>query len=183
MLKNSLNTYGSIAKILHWTIGILIIFMLFLGYLMKGLTLLNYHKLVGLVILALVVLRVLWRLSNKQPTLPASMPFYEKFMANLVHYLIYICILAIPLSGWAMATSANWLPHIGSVSFAMPFIPISTAVNNIALLIHNTLVKVIIGLLFLHILGALRHHFIIKDNILRRMLPNCCCKCKRKSMN
>src|SRR5260221_689168 len=102
-LKNTLTTYGSITKFLHWLIFILIVGMLTYGYLLEdvpknyqGLAY-NIHKLTGLTILSLMVLRLIWALVNPKPILKFSNSF-EKFMERLVHWLLYAVIIMMPLA-------------------------------------------------------------------------------------
>ncbi|MCX8514613.1 MAG: cytochrome b [Burkholderiales bacterium] len=171
MLSNTENSYGSLTKFFHWTIAFLIIFMLFCGYLMTGLKWLNYHKLIGLTIFSLAVLRVIWTLINKQPKLPQSMPLYEKILAHTVQFLLYVFMLGMPLSGWAMASAFGQAPHVFGVQFSMPFIAINPQLGIIFEQIHNTAAIALITVLGLHLVGALRHHFLIKDDVLKKMLP------------
>jgi cytochrome b561 len=171
MLTNTENSYGSLTKFFHWAIAILIIFMLFCGYFMSGLSWLNYHKIIGLTIFSLAVLRVIWTLTNKHPKLPETMPIHEKLLAHAVQYLLYLFMLGMPLSGWAMATAFGKSPHVFGVYFPMPFITINPQLGIIFENIHNTAAVGLIVVLCLHIIGALRHHFLIKDDVLRKMLP------------
>ncbi len=99
MLKNTPKQYGSITKIFHWTIALLIIGMLCLGFFMSG-PIVNVHKLVGLLILVLVAARLIWKLFNPQPTLPETVSHLEKIAARSVQGLLYLCMFGMPLSGW-----------------------------------------------------------------------------------
>ncbi|NBC33461.1 MAG: cytochrome b [Alphaproteobacteria bacterium] len=170
--------YGAVAKLLHWLIAAGIIGMIGLGLVMETLppadryAATQFHKATGLTILALVAIRIIWRLVNRVPDLPPGMPRHERLLAHGTHYGLYVLTVAQPLSGWIMA-SASSLP-IGDVYglFGIPdLMATSESAESIAGSIHWALGWAIVALLVLHIAGALKHHFIERDNVLRRMLP------------
>ncbi len=174
MFKNTKERYGSMAKSLHWTMSVLILCMLFVGYFMGNwgiAAIYNLHKLTGLLILILVIVRIMWTLNNTQPALPPAMKRPEHVLSRIVQGLLYICMVFMPLSGWAMVTAFGYFPHLGSVVIPMPGIPID---QNLALFlaeVHGTIAIVLIVLISLHVLGALKHHFINKDEVLKKMWP------------
>ena len=177
-LTNTNQSYGSIAKFLHWLIAIIVICLLFAGYFMgdiadKSLKLqvFNLHKLFGLSVLALILLRLLWRLANPVPLLPPEMALWERTLEKTVKAFFYIALFVMPLSGWIFSTADGHAPHLGNIKLAAPFIPLNKTLADDIFNIHSTFAIIIIGLLCLHIAGALKHHFINKDNVLRRMLP------------
>src|SRR5436190_23816311 len=114
MLANSETRYGTVAVTLHWFIAAAIIGMLILGKYMADLPrddpskfdLIQLHKSIGITILTLSVLRLLWRLVNKVPPLPAQMPAWERFAAHASHILLYVLIIGIPLTGWMMVSAS-----------------------------------------------------------------------------
>ena len=180
--------YGSVAMTLHWLIAAAIVFNLCLGlYVAKILTdqdpsrfgLIQLHKSVGLTVLLLSLLRLGWRLVNPVPPLPDSLSPPMKVLARGTHCLFYFLMIAIPLAGWALASSSplglptsyfglfNW-PHI-------PFLAVLPRVQKKMLsheffTVHTYLAFSAIVLLVLHIAGAL-YHQLHGDNVLRRMLP------------
>lgn len=178
-LLNSKKKFGAISKFFHWSVSILIISMLTLGFIMTRMDrsafkfqLYSIHKSLGLSLLILIVLRLIWRLFNKPPAYPNSIPNWEQNLARLGHWIIYMIILAIPLSGWLMSTASGYLANFwGWGKWAMPWIETNKALAQTANYYHTRLAYVIIGLLILHILMALKHHCLAKNNILRRMLP------------
>ena len=180
MLRNTSEEYGSIHKFLHWFMAMLIIFMLFCGYLMVESNWYNYHKITGLTILTLAIIRLIWALSNSKPKYPEKMAKYDKTIADIVLVLLYVCMLLIPLSGWLMATTHGQPPHIGNFYLPFPGVPVDIHLGSIFFFIHNKLVIVLIVLLVMHLIGVIQHHFIHKDNILIRMLPSCCKSAKKK---
>lgn len=171
MLKNNKNSYTGVAKFFHWTIGLLMIVMLIFGYFMTGSTMVNIHKLTGLIILCLALCSIVWTLTHKHPKLPAKTPWYEKTLARTVQGLLYICMFAMPLSGWAMATAFGFAPHIGSLRLPMPGITADPVLGAAIVKIHVNLAIGLIVFICLHFAGALKHHFIGKDDVLRKMLP------------
>lgn len=175
--KNTLTTYGSVTKVFHWLIFLLVLFNIIYGFSMEDApkayigTVINIHKLTGLTILSLVFLRALWALVNPRPPLPIGTPYWQRALERIVHYLLYLVLFAMPLAGWIGSVAAGRAPHIGDFYFQLP-VPHNKALGTIAMETHNTIAIVIIVIVSLHILAALYHHFIKKDDILLRMLPN-----------
>jgi cytochrome b561 len=175
--RNDSMYYGSISRLLHWLIAALIVIMLCLGWSMDIIPknwkpiALGIHKSTGIIILALAFLRLAWRLYNSPPPLPTSMPRWESVTAVATHWLLYGFLFAMPLTGWAM-TSAKGKPIVFlGVSqlpdFVAPDLPLGKWLEEI----HGDLAYVLAATIFLHIIAALYHNFIIKDNILKRMWP------------
>ncbi|HLB42907.1 MAG TPA: cytochrome b [Gammaproteobacteria bacterium] len=176
MFSNTSTTYGSVAKFFHWLVFILLLCMITFGYFLddvpedyKGIAY-NTHKLTGLTILSLMLLRACWALMNPKPKLPASDPLWQRLGARIVHLLLYVVVIAMPLAGWVGSSAAGRSPHLGDFKLDLP-VAQSKALVDTAFNIHGYLAITIIILGSLHILAAFYHHFIEKDNILRRMLP------------
>lgn len=175
-LKNSQNDYGFIAILMHWLMALLIIFLLVLGLYMVALPIslqklkyYGWHKEYGLLVLALVCVRLLWRLTNATPQL--SLPTLEKFAARVAHWSFYGLMFALPLSGWLM-TSASGLPVSFFGWFTLPDLIAANETHRLFLMwLHKWLAYGFLALLVLHVAAALKHHFINKDDILKRMLP------------
>ena len=171
MLTNTKDSFGSLAKFFHWTIAILIIGNLICGFFMKGLSLLNYHKIAGLTVLFLFIFRFIFFIFSVKPQLPQTIPLIERFAAFIVKYLLFLLMAVLPITGWIMSTAYGVPPTIAGHSYPFPYFSFSSADANMAKFIHNSLAYSIIVILLMHVGGALKHHFIYKDNILRRMLP------------
>ncbi len=175
-LKNTLNSYGSITKFFHWLIFILIFFMIIFGFLLEFVPkdyqpiTYNIHKLTGLTILTLMLLRALWSSINAKPLLPFYTPAWQKIAEHVVHYSLYVVIIAMPIAGWIGSCAAGKPPHLGSFTLNLP-VPQDKALVEAAFNVHMTLAFAIIVLVTIHVSAALYHHYIKKDNILRRMLP------------
>lgn len=177
MRNNTENTYGSVAKGLHWTIAVLMLGLLAVGiYVMEfggksaTIPLIPVHKAVGLIVLALVLFRLWWRARSVAPALPESVLEWQKKLSRAAHYLLYLCMLAMPISGWVMSSGAGrpvWFFGL----FEIPPLPVDKAMGKTGALIHNNLWIAFLVLIGLHILAALIHHFYYRDTVLKRMLP------------
>ena len=180
-LKNTEQDFGLIAMSLHWMMALLIIVMLILGFSIAILppvgvgplksNLVFIHKEIGVLILTLVAFRLIWRLFNVLPELAPSIPTWQQTGARAVHIALYGFMFALPLSGWAMSSAAGF-----SVSYFGLFdLPYIVAPNRdkamLFLEIHKWLAIGLIATLVLHIGAALFHHFINKDDTLKKMLP------------
>lgn len=177
MLKNTSMEYGSVAKLLHWLIFILIICMLIGGYIMGDITdkalrgtVINLHKQVGLIILLLMLLRLAWALINVKPLLPLSTAFLERLAERFVHWTLYAVLILMPISGWVMSSAADHPPHFGSWVLNLP-VPVDKTLSDQAFDVHYWVAIVIIALVSLHVFAALYHHYLRQDNILKRMWP------------
>lgn len=174
-LKNSETHFGLVAILLHWFMALLIIALLALGIYMvdlpislEKLKLYGWHKEYGLLALALVIIRVSWRIINVTPRL--SLPLWERLAARLVHWAFYAFMLAMPLSGW-LITSAAGLPASFFGWFTLPnLIAPNEHLRELFETVHAYLGYGLIVLILLHMSAALKHHFINKDDILRRMI-------------
>lgn len=179
-LKNTRERWGSLAMAFHWAIVVLIITQFVLANLAESLPLgmaklatLARHKSVGITILGLALLRLGWRVANRghNPLLPADLKGYERFLAHLTHHGLYLLLFALPLTGWAMSSARNypvsWFGFVTLPDFVAPGEALFEAMRDT----HGVLAGALVVLATLHILAALQHHFIRKDNVLRRMLP------------
>ena len=169
--------YHPISRYLHWITAIMVYSVFGLALYFDGMpkgpekfALVDYHKWFGLTVLVLVIIRLLWRLRQKVPATSATMHAWEKKIAQAIHHLLYIMMLLIPLAGWAMSSAKGY-----SVSF-FGWVTLPALVDkdiDLAKLfkeIHEVGGWGLIIVAALHALSALKHHFINKDDILRRML-------------
>ncbi|MCC5015998.1 MULTISPECIES: cytochrome b [unclassified Legionella] len=177
-MKRQVVNYSSGSKFIHWFVALIVICMLagsfFLGDLPEHYQPSAYmlHKSFGLTILFLMIIRLFWIAYRGKPALPASVPAWQKFLAHSVQYSLYFFVILMPLSGWIMSVAANRIPSYFTL-FKVPFpgvVP-NEAVAELMEQVHNTIAWIIIVLLVIHTAGAIKHHFIDKDDVLRRMLP------------
>lgn len=176
-LRNSRTWWGLPHQALHWLTAALIVWMFWLGWTMTGLEegsiamfkTYNFHKSLGLTILALALVRLVWRLSNPVPDLPDGMRTSERRLANSVHVAVYVLLFAIPLSGYAITSMAaipvNWFGL-----FTVPnVVPATETGADLASDVHEILGLLLLGAIALHVLGALKHQFVDRDDVLKRM--------------
>ena len=178
MLQNTSENWGSLAKGFHWLIAILVLGMIALGFIAQDtprgplrVELFTWHKSTGLLILSLMTLRLLWRLVNPVPILPPSLKGWEKFVAHLTHWLLYAALFVMPLSGYTITSAAN-VPFKFYKLVPVPLlVPPDRALSHQAADVHEWTAWFLISLLGLHVAAALRHHFLLKDDVLTKMLP------------
>jgi cytochrome b561 len=173
-------SYSTAQKILHWTIAVLIAVLVPVGLLMANVleegtpltnTLYEVHKSIGLTVFGLALVRIAVRWRRGAPPLVPGLPAWQRVAARTSHYSLYVLIVLVPLIGWA-ATSAccapvNWfwtvpltLPIGGGMDRAKQIFPF-----------HYALAFTLTGLVIIHLSAALHHHFVRRDETLRRMLP------------
>lgn len=177
MIRNSTTAWGWPSIALHWLGAALIIVLLVHGWWMTHLAqrpdrLANYglHAALGYDFLALLILRLLWRWINPVPALPGQV--WERYAAMAGHTALYILMFACTLTGWALAgTFRNPLSR-DLLGLALPAIYQSQdrAMHELFENSHKILAYLIAALVVVHVLGALRHHLIKHNDVLRRML-------------
>jgi cytochrome b561 len=167
--------YNRTARALHWIIAALVIGNIAGGLLHDALedvvNLMPLHKAAGMTVLVLTLARIAWRLTWTAPPQPASMSGLEVLVARAAHLLFYALMLAMPVTGWIMASAGKY-PLTWFGLFDLPKLPVTREDPLYALGRegHELLGWLFLALAVLHIAAALRHHFILKDNVLRRML-------------
>lgn len=177
-LRNTELRYGAVAQLFHWLIVALIITQFVLankaGDLPLGpakIAVLAQHKSFGMTIFTLAILRLLWRLVNPVPAIPATIPRWERLGAHISHWALYALILITPLFGWLMSSARNFpVSWFGLFTFPDLVQP-DKAKYELFHDIHEVLAKTIFCIALLHAGAALKHHFFDRDNVLRRMLP------------
>ena len=176
-LKNTENRWGGMAQSLHWLMALGILGNGILGLIMdempRGMAKLNtfaIHKSIGLTVLALLILRVSWRLFDRAPP-DEPMPRWQRFAAHATHGVLYLLMLAIPLSGW-IYNSLHGYPLQWFKWFNLPaLMEKNEALSDLAGETHEVLFWVLVAVLVAHVGGALVHHWFERDNTLLRMLP------------
>ena len=181
MLRNTEHGYGFIAIVFHWMIAALFAGQVVLGIFMTGLAddepakfgLYQWHKSFGLLILLLALVRLAWRLINRAPDLPAGMRAFERRAARLAHVFLYGAIVLVPVTGWAFVSSSPLgIPTFAFYLIVVPHLPVPVSDTAEAVLqrVHTSLALISAAVAILHIGAALRHHFVLKDAVLRRMI-------------
>lgn len=171
--------YSRTAILLHWTIAVLIIGAFTLGLVMTDMpgfspTKLKYyswHKWTGVTVLALAALRLLWKLMTPAPPYAATMKRWEKAAAHATHGLLYLLMFAVPLSGYYYTLAAG----VPVVYFGLIPLPVLLDADPVLkpLLkgLHYWLTMGLAAVVTLHVAAALKHAFIDRDGVMRRMLP------------
>jgi cytochrome b561 len=183
--------YSPIAMVLHWLIAVLIIINVALGlsanYWLADdqvRPVIDLHKSIGITVLGLVLLRILWRMSHRPPPLPASFPSWERVAAHGAHFLLYLLMIGLPLSGWAhdsawVAAASHpmklfglftW-PRIGFLMNLDPAVKESLHLHDRLGTLHTWFGYALYALLAMHIGGALKHEWIDRKSVLKRMIP------------
>ena len=170
--------WGTVAIALHWTMAGLILALFVLGWTAESwhlsptkLKLFQWHKSLGLLVLTLVWIRLAWRWTHTVPPIPAGTRPWEARVAVAVHRGLYVLMVAMPLSGWLINSAAN-IPFKVFGWFRLPdLVEPDKALKAAAQVLHLSLFWTLAAILALHILGALRHHFVLHDGVLSRMLP------------
>jgi cytochrome b561 len=177
-LRNTGQAWGGVAKVLHWSMAAGVLGMMALGWYAQGLPtsptklqLFAWHKSLGILLLALLVVRLAWRLANPVPQSPAGVPVWQRRAAALSHGLLYALMVAVPVSGWVIHSAANFPLKVFGL-FRLPhLVGPSKAVQQAGEAVHLALFWVLAAVVLIHVLAALYHHFWLRDAVLRRMLP------------
>lgn len=127
----------------------------------------NLHKSIGVTLLLLIAVRLYWRITHEPPALLASLKAWEKKLATAAHHLLYLFMIATPVSGLIMATYSKY----GVKWFGIPLIPglDDKAIRETFLEVHEIVGIILLAVIILHVAGALKHKFIDKDETLKRM--------------
>ncbi len=171
--------YSTVAIVFHWTIAVLLIANLAAGLAFDRIeaadkqlffTLIQLHKSTGITILVLAVARLIWRLMNPPPPLPDHMTTAERILATISHWGFYVLMFALPLSGWAMVSTAKLVFQMFWYGlFEIPKLDAPRNWNYDGL--HAILGWVVLALIVLHVAAALKHHYFDRDNLFARMWP------------
>lgn len=170
--------YGAMAQFFHWAVVVLIAFQYTWAWridqtegLRARFELVTQHKTIGMTVLALAILRLLWRFFHAPPPLPKHLVNWEIWAAKLGHVALYALIFIVPLSGWFYSQAAGYGDYWwGPISFPS-LIEANEASEDFFYALHELVGKLLILVVVIHVLAALRHHFILQDNVLKRMLP------------
>jgi cytochrome b561 len=175
--RNTSVRYGYVAQALHWVIVALLVVQVTLAKIAEGLPLgleklavLARHKSFGITILGLAIVRLGWRLFNRPPAEP-PMPRWQFAVARLNHWALYALLFAMPITGWLMSSAhaypVSWFGLVQLPDLVAPDEMLEERLEAV----HETLAKLLIALVLLHVAAALKHQFVDRDGLLFRMLP------------
>lgn len=177
-MQEVVSRYSTGSKFFHWLIAIIVILMLSGSFFLDDLPdqtkpfAFMMHKSFGLTVLALMIMRLAWIVHKGRPSLPDTVPLWQKFMARLVQYSLYVFVILMPMVGWMMSVAANRTPvYFNLFPVPLPWVSPNKEMASFLVQCHKTIAWIIIGLLVLHVAGAFKHYFIDKDRVVQRMLP------------
>ena len=177
--SNTASSYGTVTKVFHWVTALLILTVIPLGLIAEDLPfdaplkvqLFSIHKTLGIIIFVVALGRILWALTQTKPGDLHPDRRVETMVAHIVHWLLYISLVAVPLTGWLHhAATAGFAPILLPIGQDLPFVPKSEGIAAVFAGLHWLWSKVMIVSILLHFVGALKHHLIDKDATLRRMM-------------
>ena len=177
-MRNTAEQFGLVARTLHWLTLVLLIGAFTLAISMvnmpfspRKLEFYSWHKWVGVTIFLVVLLRLAWRFVNPVPPQSESMPRWQRRLAGLSHATLYAILIVMPVTGWIMSSALN-LPvvYLGVIHIPSPF-GVDRALGEAMKIVHLSLAVALLVLIAIHVLAALYHHLVLRDDVLRRMLP------------
>jgi cytochrome b561 len=181
--KPGVQTYGATARHLHWLMAALVTVQVIAGLIMVNapegsllasvsdtIGLYNGHKLLGLLLLALVLIRLAWRIAHGAPPEEPTVTVWQREASSLVHSWIYLALIVVPLLGWL---GISLYPALDVGWFKIPSLVTAPneATSAVVLAAHAIAAFVLVGLVLIHVGAALYHYFIRRDGVLARMLP------------
>lgn len=177
-ITNTATRYGALSIFIHWATAVLVIGLIALGLYMeelpKGpdkLEWVQLHKSLGVLALALVAVRLLWTWINRRPAAPQTGANWERLLTRTTRLLLWAGLIGLPLSGWIMSAAGGREVSFFGL-FALPAIVAENhTLHELAEELHEILGQMLIPVILLHIAGALKHHFVNRDDTLMRMLP------------
>jgi cytochrome b561 len=176
--RNTTRSWGVVSQSLHWLIVLLIIMQWVIMQRAEALPMgsdkifaIGMHKSFGMTVFALAIIRLVWRWANPVPTLDGLAKKWERVLAGLSHLLLYGLIFAMPLTGWLMSSARNfpvsWFGVFTFPDLVAPDKALYERMNDL----HHALFLALLVVALLHVAGALKHQFIDRNEVLRRMLP------------
>jgi cytochrome b561 len=171
--------YTGTAKVLHWLMALLIIGLFALGQYMSDLSmsprklqLYSWHKWVGVTVFFLLLVRIGWRITHQPPALPEQMSKQQRLVSHIGHAVLYLLMLAIPISGWLMSSAKGYQTVWFGVLPIPDLLGKDKQLGDALAELHGALNGLLMFIVIVHVLAALKHHFIDRDHALRRMLPS-----------
>lgn len=168
--------YDGTSRFLHWLIAAFVAAQFILGWTMpdvhrdtKPVGLIAGHLLVGTAMLAVMMCRVLWRISHRPPDIEIARPL--RIISSLTQFALYVLLIVVPLLGWINASSRGW--NVSLLSAAIPLPALSSTGSSFGHEmgdVHSVLAWVLFALICLHVAGALLHRFVFRDQVTQRMI-------------
>jgi cytochrome b561/polyisoprenoid-binding protein YceI len=181
-VSNTARSYGTVTKTFHWLTALLILMIAPLGMIAHDLPygtdaelaqkafLFSLHKTLGVTVFFVALARILWALGQVKPGALTAPHSAQAMIASLVHWLLYISIVAVPLTGWVHhAATSGFAPIWWPFGQDLPLVPKSQSLAEVTAVLHGLFSQIMIASIALHVAGAFKHHLIDKDATLRRM--------------
>ncbi|WP_062643359.1 cytochrome b [Caballeronia arationis] len=169
--------YGIVARTLHWLTVLLLALQFVIGWTMpdvhkdtQPVKLIAWHLGVGATLIAVIVLRVVWRLTHRPP--PDKLPPLLDFLSRITHFFLYAGLLLVPLLGWINASSRGWTVRLAGVVAYPSLSRTGSSFGHEMGDAHGILAWALFALVVLHVIAASFHRFVLQDHVLQRMLPN-----------
>jgi cytochrome b561 len=169
--------YDPVARSLHWLVFALVFVQFVIGWTMPAIRrgvlpgrLINLHLSFGVLIMAVVVIRVLWRRAHPVAVAVENIAPWEQKLARATHLLLYALLLVLPILGWAAASARDWAVRVFDLVTLPRLVPPEAKIGFLAGDVHVVLSYVLLGLIGLHVGAALYHYFVRHDRVLQRML-------------
>jgi cytochrome b561 len=178
MLKNSPRDYGLVTKLLHWLVALLLLGLIWLGWYMVDLSYydpwyhdaLTAHKALGMIVLGLGLAKIAWTVYSRLPKYSSSLKPWERISAHAMHLTLFVMMVAIPVTGYFISTSAGDAISIFGWFDIPALFTISDRQRDLAIDLHFYLTYATAGLVLIHALAAFKHQLVDRDGTLRRML-------------
>lgn len=177
---NSGAHYGRAAIVLHWAMALLLAVLTGMGLVMVRMPdagwdvtkiwLILLHKALGVLALALVAVRLAWRVAQRLPALARGLPEWQQVAARLAHLLLYALMFALPLTGWVMSSAAGFPVSVFGLATLPDLVGPSEPLYRQLAAVHRWLADALLALAALHAAAALRHHFVLRDDTLQKIL-------------
>ena len=178
VIATNLSSYNATAKILHWLVLVLLVVQFAVAWTMpdihrdtKPVDLIAWHLTIGTAILLVMLVRLAWRMVSTVPSAPADLSPLFQLVSRTTHFLLYGILIVLPVLGWINANARGWTVQLFGViplpSLVASGSPFGRQMGDV----HQIFAWALLGAVGLHVLGALYHRLILKDSLLRRMLP------------
>lgn len=170
------SAYDGVARFLHWSVLVLVVAQFVIGWTMPHIRrdtqpvgLIAWHLGVGAALVAAMAVRIAWRITHRPP--PDALPPMLATVSKITHFLLYATLVAVPVLGWANASSRGWsVKLLGALPYPN-LTPTGSSLGHVMGDVHGVLAWVLFALICMHVSAALFHRFVFRDGTLRRMMP------------